>query len=919
MPESLEKLRPDRDLQCFFFRPSSIAALSETSEDGFTVSGTWRQQFDWAVIEWNRDNVYEHPAFRYLPDGDLSGLTLTYEEERTNCIPLDSSLFPTVDWPFLRVWAGDNGAEEIYFVPLKDHATPIAGSYQCAYADFTLSGTATGGDYIGLAFLTEHHTYQLFGSDTLESAVQALVDSVNAFSSVLKATRTGATIRLHYTGGTSIAASTEGANGNRFGVYSYTSASATSSWNVASQTLANGTSPTKWEVSLDFSSLVDRDDNPVPMDKVRKMRWTYAANLQFGEFARSEFEVVVSNWTVTGTGRGYSVAGPTSRRFEDDDAEMVFSGSWTRSRGNYSGGTIQRTVANGASVSCSYVATGAHTLYLGTRYTGDAADISVSVDSGTPVTIQLSMPGEDVLVRLPLGSLASGPHTFTATHAGSAGEPFFFDFVELAVPTTDLPTFPAEPLMTLATDWDTDHSLAIAPERTAWFIDSLGFRGRQNHYVGALLFYEMTAKDHEYASGSVTFSGTPDPNESVTIRLGRVGQPPETDAVLSKLIHIGSTPATLAAVFAMEINSGYTGIRAEASSGVVTFYSRSMGEDGNDWTLEVSTTSANLTVSASGETFTGGEDGTWITDITATPKLNRAVRDWSRSFFVALEALGIDSVSAFSTELKDGDPTAEAGIAQMGPAGDPILLPTPALQTNFSPTSLNFWKEVHREMAAVQVEAGMQPYLQFGEVQWWYFPHDGLGLNYSGMPFYDPWTKSQFQTLFGRPLPEFTTNTADPEDYPDEVQFLSGLIGDFTDAIIAHVRATYSNARFEVLYPTDVNQTAFNRAINYPESSWTPAALECLKTESLGFTFNRDLKASETTIDFGADLGFAASKRAHLVGIGDSTAPWLKEARIAQGRKFESVVLFALDQFCLIGYRVPLEESFRRSVSLGGA
>ena len=43
--------------------------------NGFTVSGTWRQQFDWAVIEWNRDNVYEHPAFRNLPDGDLSGLT----------------------------------------------------------------------------------------------------------------------------------------------------------------------------------------------------------------------------------------------------------------------------------------------------------------------------------------------------------------------------------------------------------------------------------------------------------------------------------------------------------------------------------------------------------------------------------------------------------------------------------------------------------------------------------------------------------------------------------------------------------------------------------------------------------------------------------------------------------------------------
>ena len=87
MPDTLTKLRPDRDLQCYFFEPSAVAALSSTSATGFTVSGSWRQQFDWAVIEWNRDNVFEHPSFRYLPDGDLSGLTLAYDETRTNCIP----------------------------------------------------------------------------------------------------------------------------------------------------------------------------------------------------------------------------------------------------------------------------------------------------------------------------------------------------------------------------------------------------------------------------------------------------------------------------------------------------------------------------------------------------------------------------------------------------------------------------------------------------------------------------------------------------------------------------------------------------------------------------------------------------------------------------------------------------------------
>src|SRR5262249_46833412 len=80
----LTKLRPDRDLQRYYEQPTAIAAISGATELSLTVSGSWRQQFDWAVLEWNRDNVIEHPALRNLPDGDLSGLALSYEEVRTN-------------------------------------------------------------------------------------------------------------------------------------------------------------------------------------------------------------------------------------------------------------------------------------------------------------------------------------------------------------------------------------------------------------------------------------------------------------------------------------------------------------------------------------------------------------------------------------------------------------------------------------------------------------------------------------------------------------------------------------------------------------------------------------------------------------------------------------------------------------------
>ena len=370
--------------------------------------------------------------------------------------------------------------------------------------------------------------------------------------------------------------------------------------------------------------------------------------------------------------------------------------------------------------------------------------------------------------------------------------------------------------------------------------------------------------------------------------------------------------------YEQEVMGSYTGLWASASGGVLTIQSREFGAAGNLNELAASTTSSVLTVATSGTSFTGGADGVWRTDLEATPRLNRAMRDWTRSFLTALDGYGIDAVCAFSTELKHVDPSPAAGMAQRGPAGDPILLPTPAVQTNFSPTSLDYWKQVHADCATVMDEAGLVPYLQFGEEQWWYFPHDGLGTNFSGMPFYDAWTTAEFQSRYGHAMATFTTNTANPADYPDEMEFLSDLIGEFTDAVMAYVRASFAGARFEVLYPFDVNQTAFNRAINLPETHWTPAALDCFKTEGLGFTFSRNLQGSEEGMAIGEELGFGASQRSHLVGLGDATAPWLKEAEYARGRKLESVVGFALDQFCLIGHELPWPESSRRSARVGG-
>ena len=110
-------------------------------------------------------------------------------------------------------------------------------------------------------------------------------------------------------------------------------------------------------------------------------------------------------------------------------------------------------------------------------------------------------------------------------------------------------------------------------------------------------------------SGTVTFGGTPEPGQFVSIFLARDDDPAGTPPTeIQRGMHGGDTLETIAISYAQELNHGYTGVWASVSGSVVTIYSRSMGEDGDHHTLDESTTSSTLTVSVS-STFSGGQDG----------------------------------------------------------------------------------------------------------------------------------------------------------------------------------------------------------------------------------------------------------------------------------------------------------------------
>ena len=165
----------------------------------------------------------------------------------------------------------------------------------------------------------------------------------------------------------------------------------TETWSPASGLFNGGVSPQSWQVNLNFSELqgykVNADGSltavsQIPTTNVRKLRWTWAADVQSASFARSEFSVVVTNWSVTGSNLSYRVSGPGSRRIEDNSTELVYTGSWLQSMGNFSGGSIHYTAEGGASIQCQYTARATHTLYLGTRMAANVGSANVQVDTG---------------------------------------------------------------------------------------------------------------------------------------------------------------------------------------------------------------------------------------------------------------------------------------------------------------------------------------------------------------------------------------------------------------------------------------------------------------------------------------------------------------------------------------------------------
>ena len=316
--------------------------------------------------------------------------------------------------------------------------------------------------------------------------------------------------------------------------------------------LAGGSSDNvKWHLTIDFGALGWTD--------VTKVWLTFAPALANGAaYTPTEWSVNVTNWTVTDPNnvRALKVAGPGSLRLEEDDYWVAQAGYWEdpslvapKVAAYWSMGRAIRSAYSQYETRTLTIEThcqSTHDVYLGTWLDTNCGIISATLDGGAPVT--LDCYGSGMLARRRLfQNVAAGQHTIVISmtgnkNASSGGWYFYFDFLECAV-LSDVPDAPeTRSDVGLATDYDTDNTYKLSPQRLIWNIQKLGLVGEIDHYCGVFWWNQRKASGGVYPSATITFDGAWQDQDTIWVHIG--------DGAVGKTVFPADTSETIAAHFA---------------------------------------------------------------------------------------------------------------------------------------------------------------------------------------------------------------------------------------------------------------------------------------------------------------------------------------------------------------------------------
>jgi hypothetical protein len=432
--------------------------------------------------------------------------------------------------------------------------------------------------------------------------------------------------------------------------------------------MSGGQIATSINISLDFTAAL----GATLAAKIRQIWMVFAPALNYpfntsspalAAFSATPATAVFANWLALNAPE-LLIAGPNSVR--STSAAASYSGTgWSVISGFYDGGFAQTDATSGDTVTARYSCASGHDLYLGTVLNTNCGIVSVTVDGGSPITVDCYLNVLSALVtrRLLKANMTAGSHTVVITMSGtknasSSGYNFTFDFVEAAAGSVPVNIGSVSPNRNAATDYDTAHGYALSPQRLIWMMQQCGFTGDWEHYIGAFFWPNRVRFGGSFSVATVTFSGTFTAGDgfgggadNIFITIG--------GTTCGKVVFPQDTLTTIAAHFAYEINSIFVGVRATSSAGVLTV---TVLSPINGFTISESFTPASGStgvVTLAGNLLAAAE-GVWQVDPT-NPGLNAAAAAWHEDFLASLSLIfGQKATIGFSQEIAgspDNPPT----------------------------------------------------------------------------------------------------------------------------------------------------------------------------------------------------------------------------------------------------------------------
>ncbi|KKL96722.1 hypothetical protein LCGC14_1841650, partial [marine sediment metagenome] len=694
-------------LRGFDRRGAGIAYTQDANDSSvYKVSGVFRDQADFAILQWDADDIYGHLAWKYLPDFDFSKLSWTFDLRYDNFQSISSPKFETVPWGSLSyiLEDGTTGTLDLFAHAVRrvsnlDSYTPAHGIFQFEdngiqlfdlvtlwygnlkfeviiisplIQDLTnviedirdqINNTNWDGNVAELALWATKEGTTL----RIEAAVYG---TCNAFGNVLVRTSghtfaglsVGSQIRIDGTLTTVIGILSPGfiTVATSFGgqdVYTWVAPTGGVDGNHIEMYTQSKTSTlrlTKETVKFqggteDVTWKITIPLSLIGSGNIRKLWFTVAPALPDGQiFSDVVGSLTISNSAVTsilGTTKALRIAGPHSVLVNHDSTNCFFEGFWGETYGNFNQGIAKNSTVAGSRVIITYTCSFIHDLYLGTQLAPDKGVFSVTLDGDTPDFLDMYLDVEPPVNtrRVLRSAVPAGEHSL--------------DLILLSpnpsTPERLIGLVDYVQAVVYSNDWPSplndrsDVGLASSYDTDHWY-KLLPQRAVKN-----IVQTGLTGQVNHFVGVFFALTRLRRGGFFSTLVLTFINFEVGDEifiniggTTIGKTVFTADTGASIANHFKMFINHTFVGVWASSSGSTLFIQIRSPI---NGFTHNVSWTSSTGIAIETG-TLAAGTEGEWEIHPSPTKVLNEGSVEWHRDYFKQLKAEGLDVIATYSHE-----------------------------------------------------------------------------------------------------------------------------------------------------------------------------------------------------------------------------------------------------------------------------